>query len=190
MIATWISAVRTFGVLALLTGVVYPLVVTVLVHAVFPDQATGSLVKAKGQVVGSRLLAQRFTSSQYFWPRPSAGDFATVPSGASNLGPTSQKLGEAVGERRAAWGEGAPADLLTTSASGLDPDISPAAAHWQVARVAAARGMPEPVVRELVERNTVPPQAGFLGEPRVNVLSVNLALDALTGGRDLAAGSR
>lgn len=189
-----LPAVRMFIALTVLTGVVYPLIVTGIAQAVFPKQAGGSLVTADGNIVGSALLAQRFSSNKYFWPRPSAGDdgtnYATVPSSASNLGPTSSNLVATVQARlagfRAANGLASnapvPAEMVFTSSSGLDPDISPEAARLQIDRVAKARHFsPEQKQKlaALVERSIEPPQLDFLGEPRVNVLKLNLALDSL-----------
>jgi len=172
-------------VFTVLTGVLYPLAVTGIAQVAFPHQANGSLIERDGQVVGSELLAQQFTGPKYFWPRPSAGSYATVPSGASNLGPTSAALQSNVVNNAKAFRDGnklpadapVPADMVFTSASGLDPDISPDAARLQIARVATARGVNEDVVRTLVEKFVEPPQFGFLGEARVNVLGLNLALD-------------
>jgi potassium-transporting ATPase KdpC subunit len=125
------------------------------------------------------LLVQKFESPRYFWPRPSSADYATVPSGASNKGPTSADLKKSIDERRAKFGNDAPVDLLTASGSGLDPHISPAAARLQVARVAAARNMSIQKVTTLVDQTIEEPQLGFLGEPRLNVLQLNRALDQL-----------
>jgi K+-transporting ATPase ATPase C chain len=174
-----LASLRAILVLTLLTSVLYPLVVTGVAQLIFPSQANGSLVKSGDHLAGSALLAQKFTSPKYFWPRPSAGDYATVASGASNQGFTSRKLADAVTERRAALGADAPADLLTTSGSGLDPHISPAAARFQAARVAAARNLPVEKVTALVEKSLEPPQLGFLGQARVNVLLLNRDLDRL-----------
>jgi K+-transporting ATPase ATPase C chain len=159
----------------------------VIAQLAFHNQANGSLVVRDGNVVGSALIAQQFQTDKYFWPRPSAGGYATVPSGASNLGPTSAALQSNVLANAAAIRTAnklpadapIPADLLFTSGSGLDPHISPAAARLQVARVAAARGVSADSVGALVEKFVEPPQWGFLGEARVNVLRLNLALDEL-----------
>ncbi|MCX6339002.1 MAG: potassium-transporting ATPase subunit KdpC [Candidatus Aureabacteria bacterium] len=184
------KALRLFLVLTLLTGVVYPIGMTIMAKMLFPERAEGSIVKWKGVPAGSALLAQKFESPRYFHPRPSACDFNTIPSGASNQGPTSTALKKAVQERavnlRAAHAlhpdAPVPLDLLFASGSGLDPHISPAAMAFQMDRVARARGFTPPqrarlekVSRELIE----PPQFGFLGEARVNVLLLNLALDNL-----------
>ena len=172
-------------VFTVLTGILYPLAVTGVAQLVFPHQANGSIVSAHGKEVGSSLIAQNFTKSEYFHPRPSAaGDKGYDPtsSGASNLGPTSKALNDRVKEdvdklKAENPSEPVPVDLVTTSGSGLDPDISPEAALFQVPRVAKARNMPEDRVRELVTENTAGRLAGLFGEPRVNVLELNLALD-------------
>jgi K+-transporting ATPase ATPase C chain len=172
-------------VLTALTGAVYPLVVAGLAWAAFPRQAAGSLVWRDGRVVGSRLIGQGFTAPGDFWGRPSAAQGAA--SGGSNLSPGNPQLRQVLAARAAALraadpGQGpVPVDLVTASGSGLDPHISPAAAAYQVARVARARGLDEARVRALVAAGTEPPQLGFLGEARVNVLDLNLALDALAG---------
>jgi K+-transporting ATPase ATPase C chain len=174
-----LTSVRALLVLTLLTCIIYPLLVTGLAQAIFPAQANGSLIKTGDQLVGSSLLAQKFTTPRYFWSRPSAADYATVASGASNQGFTSKKLVDAVSERRTALDANAPADLLTTSGSGLDPHISPEAARFQIARVATARNLARDKIAALVEKSIEPPQLGFLGQPRVNVLLLNRALDRL-----------
>ncbi|MEO7400931.1 MAG: potassium-transporting ATPase subunit KdpC [Polaromonas sp.] len=181
-------ALLLFLLLTLLTGVAYPLLVTGAAQALFPGQARGSLILQGGKAVGSVLIGQNFSDVRNFWGRPSA----TTPmpynagnSGDSNLGPLNPALTEAVSSRIAALraadpGNSAPVpvDLVTASASGLDPHISPAAAHYQVARVARARGMAADKVQALVDRYTENPLFGLLGEPRVNVLKLNLALQA------------
>jgi K+-transporting ATPase ATPase C chain len=182
LIAVLMTAVTT-----LLFGVAYPLVVTGLAQLLFPAQANGQLVTNKdGVVIGSAILGQPFSSPAYFHPRPSAaganGYDATASSG-TNLGPTSKKLVDAVAARIAdARAENpsapVPIDLMTSSASGLDPDISPAAALFQVSRVARERGVTEDAIRQLVGAQTTARQFGVLGEPTVNVLLLNLALDA------------
>jgi K+-transporting ATPase ATPase C chain len=174
-------------VLTVLTGVIYPLVVTGIAQVAFKDQANGSLLEKNGQVVGSEFLAQQFTGEKYFWPRPSAGGYATVPSGASNYGPTSQKLHDTVATNAATFRAAhklpvdapVPADMVYASGSGLDPHISPEAARLQVVRVAAARGVGAERIAALVEKFVELPQWGFLGEARVNVLKLNLALDGM-----------
>jgi potassium-transporting ATPase KdpC subunit len=172
---------RLFLVLVVLTGIIYPLVVTGLAQLLFHDQSQGSLVTSNHVVVGSRLLSQKTEGSKYFWPRPSAADYATVASGASNLGPASVALKKAIADQVTKLGH-APDDLLTASASGLDPEISPEGAAWQIERVAEARNFSSEQttrLKELVQQQTEAPQLGFLGEPRVNVLMLNLALDQL-----------
>jgi potassium-transporting ATPase KdpC subunit len=177
------------ALLTLLTGVVYPLAVTLAAQLLFPAQASGSLLRVDGRVVGSRLVGQAFDGPGWFHGRPSATArcaYDGAASGGSNLGPLNPALAEAVAERAAALRAGdpgndrpIPVELLTTSGSGLDPHISPAAAEWQVGRVARARGLPPERVRALVAAHTEGRTFGVLGEPRVNVLELNLALDAL-----------
>ena len=170
------TSLRLLAVMTILTGILYPLSL-VAVGRIFPAQAGGSLIVRNGKPVGSALLAQKNESPRYFQPRPSAAAFATVASGASNLGPTSAALAKAIADRRAIWGQDAPADLLTTSGSGLDPHLSPEAAAFQARRVAEARKIPDADVLALVNKFTDGPQFGFLGEPRVRILELNLALD-------------
>ena len=182
-------AVVLFAALSAITGLLYPLAVTGVAQAVFPHQAHGSLIVRNGQAVGSELIGQSFTAPGHFWGRPSATapmPYNAAASGGSNLAPTNPALAEAVKDRvdalRAADpGNTAPVpvDLVTTSASGLDPHISAAAALYQAARVARARGLPTERVQQLVEQHTERTWGGFLGEPRVNVLQLNLALDTL-----------
>ncbi len=176
--------------LSILTGLLYPLAVTGAARVLFPVQAAGSLIERGGQPVGSELIGQNFASPKYFWGRPSATTpmpYNGAGSGGSNLGPLNPALADAVKARVAALraadpGNTAPVpvDLVTTSASGLDPHISPAAAAYQLGRVARARGLPAAQVQALVQRHTEAPLLGVLGEPRVNVLRLNLALDALS----------
>jgi K+-transporting ATPase ATPase C chain len=177
MITQLIISIRALAVFTILAGFLYPLAITGLSALFFPHQSRGSLVVADGATVGSELIAQKFSADRYFHARPSATDFSAVPSGASNQGFTSRKLLDAVRERQAQLGAGAPADLVYASGSGLDPHISPEAAAFQLARVAAARKLTPERVRTLVERLTEPPQFGIFGQPRVNVLRLNLALD-------------
>lgn len=179
-------AVMLTLVLTVLTGLVYPLVVTGLSQALFPRRANGSLIRVKGKLVGSELIGQKFTRPEYFHGRPSAaGDgYDAANSGGSNLGPTSQTLVNRVRDdiikfrrENPTYTGPLPADLLTSSASGLDPHISPASAFAQVDRVAKARGMAAEAVRQAVERHAEGRQFGIFGEPRVNVLALNLDLD-------------
>ncbi|WAJ27245.1 potassium-transporting ATPase subunit KdpC [Antarcticirhabdus aurantiaca] len=179
------AAATLLGILTVLLGLLYPAAMTAIAGAVLPNQAGGSLVTRDGQAVGSSLIGQGFSQPGYLQPRPSAagnGYDASASSG-TNLGPTSAKLAErlkADGEAmKAATGAATlPADAITTSGSGLDPDVSPAFAELQVARIAQARGIPADEVRRLIAENTAGRTLGLLGEPRVNVLAVNLALDA------------
>ncbi len=183
----FIQSIRQTILWTIIAGVAYPLVMTGIAQLLFRKQANGSLIERNGQIVGSELIAQQFTGDKYFWPRPSAGSYATVPSGASNLGPTSQALQSNVTANATAFRTGnklaadapVPAEMVFTSGSGLDPHISPESARLQVARVAAARGIAEDQVKALVEKFVEPPQWGIFGEPRVNVLELNVALDDL-----------
>jgi potassium-transporting ATPase KdpC subunit len=183
------SAVLMVVVLTVMLGIIYPLLMTGISQVVFPSQANGSLVRdSSGTVIGSAILAQNFTQPQYFHPRPSAAGsdgYDATNSGGSNLGPTNQKLIDAVKDRTDAYRDEnslaadapVPVDAVTASASGLDPDISPANALIQASRVAKARGLSEDQVHTLVNQNTEGRTLGILGEPRVNVLKLNLALD-------------
>ncbi len=182
-----ISVLMTITTTVLL-GLVYPLVVTGLAQLFFPEKASGQLIRRNGVVIGSHIIAQPFVGAGYFHPRPSAAGangYDAGNSGGSNLGPTNQKLIDRVSADAAAAqaenpGKPVPIDMVTTSASGLDPHITPAAAEFQIPRVAKARGISEDAVRKLVAANAQGRQWGFLGEPRVNVLDLNLALDAIS----------
>ena len=199
-------AIVMLALFTLLTGLVYPLAVTGIAEVALPRQANGSLIEKNGVVVGSALIGQNFKSERYFHPRPSAttdtdpndssktidAPYNAANSSGSNLGPTSQKLVDRVKAGVMAWralaGAGpAPADAVTTSASGLDPDVSPETALGQVPAVAKARGLPEGQVRALAEAAIERPALGFIGEPRVNILRLNLALDRLKSGQNSAA---
>ncbi len=180
-------ALSLFVLLSLITGLAYPVLVTGVAQALFPDAANGSLVVKDGQAIGSRLIGQNFNDPKYFWGRPSATapmPYNATSSGGSNLGPLNPALADAVKGRIAALraadpGNTAPvpADLVTASASGLDPHISPAAARYQAGRVAHARNVDPAVVGKLIDQYTEGRQWGVFGEPRVNVLALNLALD-------------
>ena len=189
-------ALVSFITLTAITGLAYPLLVTGLARTIFPRQAEGSLIRQDGRVIGSEWIGQSFTSPGDFWGRPSAtmdGEGRPLPynganSGGSNLAPSNPELQKAVRERIAALRSAdpdatgpVPVDLITASASGLDPHISPAAAAYQAHRVARRRGLDETRVRELIAAHTEGAQLGFLGEPRVNVLRLNLALDTQIG---------
>jgi len=187
MFAQFLPALRMLVVLSVLTGVAYPLLVTGVAQLVFPREANGSLIESGGKTVGSTLIGQPFSDPKYFWSRPSATSpqpYNAMASSGSNLGPRNPALADAVKDRVKALhdadpGNGAPVpvDLVTASASGLDPEISLAAAEYQLPRVARARAIPDEKLRALVAANTSGRTLGVLGEPRVNVLSLNLALD-------------
>jgi K+-transporting ATPase ATPase C chain len=196
MIKLITQAIRQTLVWTVVTGMLYPVAITAIAQLAFKHQAEGSLVMRDGKLVGSELMAQQFQGPKYFWPRPSAATYGTGPTGlnagsGSNLGPTSAQLQTNVRANAKALrdagklpdGAPVPADLVYASASGLDPHISPEAARFQVARVAGARGMGEDRVRALVEKFVEPPQLGFIGEARVNVLLLNLALDSADTGK-------
>ncbi|WP_088226666.1 potassium-transporting ATPase subunit KdpC [Desulfosporosinus sp. FKB] len=178
-------------VMIVLTGIAYPLVVTGLAQLFFPHQANGSLAYKNGQVVGSQLIGQNFTDLKYFQPRPSAAGkdgYDATASGGSNLGPTNKDFLNSVAERAntirqqngLSSNQAVPSDLVTASASGLDPDITPEGAMIQVSRIAKLRNLPAETVENLVRHDTTPRQLGIFGEPRVNVLRLNLDLDTLT----------
>ena len=182
-------AIVLFALLTVLTGLVYPVVITVAAQGLFPHQANGSLIARDGTIVGSELIGQSFTAPQYFWGRPSAtggAPYNAAASGGSNLGPSNPALLEAVTARAALLRDGAadknlpiPIDLVTASGSGLDPHISPDAARLQVGRVAAARGLDPSQLLALVEARVERPQLGLLGQPRVNILLLKRALDEI-----------
>jgi potassium-transporting ATPase KdpC subunit len=181
-----VTAVLMTIVTTILLGIVYPMVVTGIAQVVFPDKAEGQLIQRDGKTVGSRIIGQTFTGPGYFHSRPSAAGngYDAANSGGTNLGPTNQRLIDRVRQDTIALksenpGRPVPVDLVTTSASGLDPNISPAAAEFQVPRVARQRGMTEAQLRQLVGKHTAGRQLGFLGEPRVNVLELNLDLDVV-----------
>ena len=180
-------ALRINIFLTIVCGIVYPLAITGIAQGIFPHQANGSLIRRNGQVVGSDLIGQNFTKPEYFQPRPSAAGndgYDATASGGSNYGPTNQKLIDRVKasvdkfhKDNPDYHGPLPSDLLTASASGLDPDISPASAQAQIARVAKARGVSADRLSQLVTQYTKAPDLGLLGDPRVNVLKLNLALD-------------
>jgi len=174
----------------ILLGLIYPLVITGLAQVLFRDKANGQMIVRNGEVIGSRLIAQPFTAAKYFHPRPSAAGngYDAANSGGTNLAASNQKLIDRVqADSKALHDENPnqpiPVDMITTSASGLDPEISPAAAEFQVPRIARERGLAEAAIRELVQEHTAQRDLGLLGEPRVNVLELNLALDELAAKR-------
>ena len=186
MHSVWRTSIRFTIVTTVLLGLGYPLLVTGVAGLLFPRKAAGSLILKDGQVIGSELLAQSFTSDKYFHPRPSAAGngYDATSSGGSNLGPSNKTLIDRIQGSIDKFstehpGKPVPIDLVTTSGSGLDPDITPDAAYFQIPRVAKARGISEGKVRKLIEQHTTPRQLAVLGEPRVNVLDLNLDLDKL-----------
>lgn len=186
----WIS-LRMFVWMSLITGILYPLLITAIAQLTMPHQASGSFISKNGKTVGSTLISQKFVSDKYFWGRPSAIDYNPIPSGGSNLGPTSAALKKAVEERQSVISKAQgltdvksiPSELLFASGSGLDPHISPATAHFQIDRIVKARGLDAKTGKEsiakLIEKYTERRRLWFLGEPVVNVLKLNLALDIL-----------
>jgi K+-transporting ATPase ATPase C chain len=179
-------AIAVLALLTLITGFAYPAVVTAIAQVAFPSQANGSFIVVNGATVGSSLIGQSFDDPKYLWGRPSAAGkgYDGTSSAGSNLGPTSKalidRIAASVDAMRAANGGGpVPVELVTTSGSGLDPDISPTAAEYQVTRIATARGLSPDAVRAVIARHTTQPLLGFLGQPRVNVLLANLDLDGL-----------
>ncbi|MDI3262984.1 MAG: potassium-transporting ATPase subunit KdpC [Fulvimonas sp.] len=189
----WRPAALSFVLLALATGLVYPLALTGLAQLVMPERANGSLVVRDGKVIGSRLIGQAFDDPRYFWGRPSATapmPYNAAGSSGSNLAPSNPALVETVRARidalRAANPDApgpVPMELVTASASGLDPHISPEAARWQIPRIARVRGLSAAAVEDLVRVHAETPWLGLIGMPRVNVLKINIALDALAAGR-------
>jgi K+-transporting ATPase ATPase C chain len=189
-----IQSIRQTIIWSVITGIFYTVLITVIAQVAFKDKAEGSLVKRDGKIIGSAFMAQQFQGTNYFWPRPSACTYGTSANGAivassgSNLGPTSGALQTNVQNNISAFISGnnlptntaVPADMIFASASGLDPHISPEAAQLQIARVAASRGVSVDKVKALVDRFTEPPQWGFLGQARVNVLLLNVALDEMS----------
>lgn len=195
MHSVWNTAIRYTLVTALLFGIAYPLLMIGITGVLFPRRSAGSLILSNGQIIGSTLLAQSFTSDRYFHPRPSATDYSasadfaanstTSPSGGSNLAQSNAKLAQRIQadiDKLQAENPGnpVPIDLVTTSGSGLDPDITPDDAYYQAPRVAQARALSADALRALIGQHTEPRQLGFLGEPRINVLDLNLALDAMS----------
>jgi potassium-transporting ATPase KdpC subunit len=185
--SVWKTAILFTLVTTLLFGIVYPLVMTVVAGFLFPHQANGSLILRNGQVIGSELIAQSFTSDRYFHPRPSAAGngYDGTSSGGTNLAQSNAKLatriqGDIDALQKQNPGKPVPIDMVTTSASGLDPDITPDNAWYQASRVAKARGITEEKVRELISQHISQRQLGLWGEPRVNVLELNLALDQIS----------
>jgi len=176
-----ITSILMTAITTLLLGLIYPLVVTAIAQVIFPEKANGQLIHRDGRVTGSRIIGQPFTGNAHFHSRPSAAGsgYDAASSGGSNLGPTSKKFVDQVTARAATETNGnpVPSDLVTASASGLDPHITPAGAEYQIARIARARGISESELRKIVARYTEGRQFGLLGEPRVNVLELNLELD-------------
>jgi K+-transporting ATPase ATPase C chain len=184
--SVWKTAIRFTLVTIVLLGLGYPLVVTAIAGVFFPHKAAGSLIMKDGQVIGSELLAQSFTSDRYFHPRPSAAGngYDATSSGGSNLAQSNKTLVDRIQGSidklsQENPGKAVPIDMVTTSGSGLDPDITPDAAFFQAPRVAKVRGIPEDRIRQLIEQHITSRQLGVLGEPRVNVLDLNLAMDEL-----------
>jgi K+-transporting ATPase ATPase C chain len=176
-----INSILATVVLTLILGIMYPLVVTGAAQVLFHDKANGQLISRGGQLIGSKIIGQSFTGSEYFHSRPSAAGsgYDAGASSGSNLGPTNAQLVKRVTDAAKDSARPVPIDLITTSGSGLDPDITPAAAYYQVERVARERGVPEKDVKHLVDAHITGRQLGMLGEPRVNVLDLNLALEQL-----------
>jgi potassium-transporting ATPase KdpC subunit len=179
------NALRMFIWMTVLTGMIYPLLITAIAHVAMPAKAKGSLVMRNHKIVGSALIGQKFESEHYFWPRPSAVDYNPLPSGGSNLGPTSAELKTSVDKRRTSLAAAfsvndlneIPSELLFASGSGLDPHISPKCAYFQIARVAKGRNMEDQKLKALIDSLIHRRTFGFLGEKYINVLELNLALD-------------
>lgn len=176
------TALSLFILMVIITGFSYPMLITGVANLLFQDKASGSLIEKNSKIIGSKLIGQNFTSEKYFHPRPSSAEYNATNSGGSNLSQTSKELKEQIATRYKKLANEQPetkipADLLTTSASGLDPHISPEAAIFQVARVAKARNIDEAIILKIIERNTEGRSLGIFGEPRVNVLLLNLELD-------------
>jgi potassium-transporting ATPase KdpC subunit len=190
MMRTFITSLRAIFILTILTGIVYPVLMIIFSHFIFPHRANGSLITINGEIVGSELIAQKFQGEKYFWSRPSAIDYNPLPSGASNLGPTSRSLQKIVEQRKTFFTEKnflssnvvLPTEIVFSSGSGVDPHISPEAALLQVQRVSFARGFDEVKVNKLrstIQKTTELLQFGFLGQPRINVLLLNIELDKI-----------
>jgi K+-transporting ATPase ATPase C chain len=175
----FISALKTFFLLTLATGILYPLALNLVGDSFFRSRANGSIIVEHGIAIGTLLVAQKFESPKYFWPRPSAVDYATLPSGASNLGPTSLKLAEFIKVQRHRYGSSAPDNLVTASASGLDPHITRAAAEFQIQRIAAERGISEEDLSRLIAEHVSCRLFESEESSFVNVLELNLELDQL-----------
>lgn len=168
--------------MVLLTGVIYPLVLTTVAQVTMPQKARGSMIAVQGELVGSELMGQKFSSSRYFWPRPSASDYSAVPGCGSNLGPTSLLLKQLVAARKQAlevFGKNVPSGLLFASASGVDPHITPQSAYFQVGRIALNRALTSVELERLIETYTTRPLFYLIGVPHVNVLQLNIALDQM-----------
>jgi len=173
-------AVKIFLLLTVLTGWIYPLLITTIAQVIMPFKANGSLIKIGETVIGSELIAQKTTDEKYFWPRPSAGDYNLLyPSGGSNLGPTSQKLKDLIKTRKARFGNDAPAEMIYASGSGLDPHISLRTAYFQANRIARARSIEEKTINEMIEKQAEETKRGIFGEDYVNVLLLNIALEGV-----------
>ena len=183
------TSVRMFLFMTLFLGLIYPMIITGIGKVLFRDQASGQLIEKNGRIVGSRLIGQKFENERYFWSRPSAVDYNPLPSGGTNFGPTSSDLQKAsvsrIAKLKSANNQTAavPQDLVFASASGLDPEISPSAAAYQTARIARVRSLSEAQIQVLIRQQTFERQLGIFGEPRVNVLALNLALDELTSSK-------